>query len=419
MLEMTATAAALLRPPSGKAAASLLTAITLPHALWLAAHDAGSAPPRTVRLHVDQLDGTATLVSLGGSGLPAQHAASPGDSTHLTATACRMRQARPARPAARARVAGLVVENLVAMQLIGKASAAPAPVNWAAISTSLREPGIAVSADCCLHLGAVSQPRSAARRPRVPAGAASHLGSQAQPGYADAYAAAGERGPQDAAQTVTDHWLVGQATHGGASTQGLVSKPMNSSASVAPGASALQDTSGIQADSQPQMVYEVIHCVTAPRTAEARKPAQAAGFALPRRSQHGQRLHDRPLRGMAASLATAQQAYTSASQVVLRTGGAMQHDGSHGPSGPASTCQAAHGAAAWSLARCLEAEAFGELQCSGFDSASVSVQSTALPGMLLGDRGCSGLVRGDMDMRTSAAAGECRAVFDRCHRPPQ
>ncbi len=411
MLEVTAAAAALLRPPSGKGAAPLLTAITLPRALQLAPRDHGSEPPQAVRLHVDQLSGSANLVTLnGGDAPPAQlAAASAGNSIHLAATASRLRHAGPVRPGGKLQAAEEVLSHLIGIRPTCRVIAAPAAASWAAISTPHCEPDIAASVDCCLHLGAVLQPRSAARSLRVPAGAASHLGGHAQPNLASAYAAASEGGQLELLQTFSNHWLVGQAAHGGptASTQGLVSKPMSSSAKVALTASVLQTaTSEVQAEGSSQMVYEVVYCVNAPATAEGRMPAQAASFALPRRSQLGQHTHDGLLRGMAASLATAQQAHGSASQLALRTAGTISHDGSVGPHGRAGTSQAARGAAAWSLARCLEAEASGELQCSGFDSASAVARSAASMEMLLGNHSRSGLVQCGMDMRTSALAGE-------------
>ncbi len=406
MLEMTAAAATLLRLHSGKGAPPLLTAITLPRAFRLTPHQDGtSAPRQTVRLRVDQLSGVSNLVALAGSELPAQHGASPGDSIHLAATASRMRQGRPARPAAILQAAEQMLSQVVDKQLMRTVVVAQPSASWAVISAASCEPDVAASLDCALHLGAVLQPRSAARSLRVPASAASHLCSHAHPEVASTHAAAGERGPLDAVQTVSDHWLVSQGAHGGSSTQGLVSKPMSSSANGVPGASRdLSDTA--DADASSQMVHEVIHCVNAPVTAEGRTPAQAASFALPRRPQHRQLKHDGLLRGMAASLATAQQAHTSASQLQLRTAGALSHDGSVGPHGPASAVQAARGTAAWSLARCLEAEAAGQLGCSGSDTASATARSATSVEMLLGSQPRSGLVGCGMDMRTSVSAGE-------------
>ena len=414
MLEVTVAASALLHPPSVKGAAPLLTAITLPRALQLASHDCSSEPSQPVRLHMNQPDGIATLVTLGGGALPEQHAVSPGDSIHLTATACRMRQASPAHRAAR-RAAEQMLSHLVDKQLIHGVVTTQPSASWAAISTGLCEPAIAVPVDCCLHLCAVLQPRSAARSLRVPAGAASYLGSHAHRDIASAHAAAGGPGPLDGAQTVSDHWLVSQAAHGGASTQGLVSKPMTSSETAALTASVLQATANeVQAEGPSQMVYDVIHCVKSPATAEGRMPAQAASFALTGRPQHGQHTHDGLLRGMAASLATAQQAYGPASLLALRTAGAISHDGSIGPHRPASRSQAAGGAAAWSLVRSLEAEADSELQCSGLDVASATARSATSMEMLLGNQSRSDLVRCGMDMRTSVSAGEMTFCYYSC-----
>ena len=420
MLEMTAVAARLLRAPSGRNGTPLLTAVALPRAFLLAPqHDGIVLPPVTVRLHVDQLSGNASLVSAGrGTLQAASKADSREDSTHLTATACRTCQTRPiwpeaSGPAASPPAAELTFPHLMGMRLVHEAVAAQPPASWAVIGTSNCEPDVAAPADCCLHLGAVSRSRSAACSLSIPAGAASHTGSHAEPEHASAHAAAGEQGPLAAAQSVTDHRLSGRTAHSSTATQGLLCKPMSSSAIVAPGAFTLQGaTNEAQAGGPSQMVYEVVHCVNAPAIQERHPPAQVAGFALAVRLQRGQHRRDGLLRSMAACLASAQQAHRSASQLALRTAGALRHDGSICPHGPASTMQAVHGAAAWSLARCLEAEGSGELLCNGFDGDLARAGAASGPELLLQEQVRSGSLEqlgGGLNERTSLSAGAaCR-----------
>ena len=326
--------------------------------------------PQLLQLYMNPLHGPARLVSSSIGRDVAEHAGPAGKGIHLTATICRVRQTKLRQPAASKQPAQRMLGS-IAIPALRKGIAAVPAASWAAISAQCWADDIAVPTDCCLHLGAVFAPQQQATRSlRIPVAAASHVCSSTQPVCASACAVPGGHGSHGAAASVTDHVLSSEASSGRASTHSLVTRPMGKPAISRPELSVPSGASMASLkDDQPQLMYEILHCVTAPARQHRCLLPSAAAFATPR-VQRTKDSGDGLLRGMAASLQTAKQAHTAAARLEMHTAGALCSDGGNGPHGTARPMQAAHGSASWSLARCLQAEVTGELQCTGSDSAT-------------------------------------------------
>ena len=403
MLQMTFAAAAMLAPSDVKSADPLLTAVSLPSALRLALGSHCPEAASAVHLVIDPVRGETHTLSSSTGAVQAPRSVEDSPGCHLVASIHRVRRASHKLQAALTVHKGWLLRIAAVMISEQSGSNAASTPSWAVVSALDGGDELGAPLDSGLHLGAMTRRQSdgPSAAVRVPVGATAYASSSAQPAFACSCAANGvSQRPSVAVHT--DHRLHSKAGGAGSSVQGLQTKALSPSTAAPPYAAT---NSALEATADPDCLYEVIHCASAP--AAARKPAiSAAGASVFSARQSTDLL----LRGVAASLAVAQGAHGTATHVALRTVGAVR-DSSDAPHTSQSPTSAALGSAMWSLARTQQAETASALQCSGHDWPAAYCETAEAVALLLGPtHGTRGgrLQGGGLDERSSLHAGALR-----------
>ena len=377
VLQMASAATAMLAPSAGKGAAPLLTAVSLPSALQLghsgSGSDLGPAAAPIVQLLLNQLHGETRTMSQDACASLTQRSDGSSLTQHLTATIGRVRRASSQHAAGISKHGQRRLRLSLILLSARTDSTAHRAASWAAVKILTKDDDFGGPLDGGLHLGIVirRQTDGQACAPQVPVGAAAYA-SSAQPAYACAIAAGGISQPS-VASALSEHRLQSETGHAGSVVLSLQSKSL-SLARPAPPVAAHVDAANT---ADPDCLYQVVHCVSTPATARSRVKSQRTEVSF-RPIQPTDVL----LRGIAASLATAQEAHGTVTHIGVRTAGAVRDSGD-APHAVQQAAAAAVGSAMWSLTRTQQAEASGVPQCSGADEAAADVAFSASVALLL------------------------------------